>query len=179
MKISLAMSVFRWGLAVVLLGLLLVNRATAQRADSLQLQQAAIQDTFLLRIIPDYINRRMNEPRDKRFHQKGVIFVIVPRVRRDTMVCYRLYTTYENYGFLKSASLAHPLFYTQIMGRYVVVCDEWTGSLVGMSQRSLQRAIDRFTRAGWLYSVRSDLESITELHSLVYCWRPKPWEGER
>lgn len=140
--------------------------------DSLELHQVSIQDTFLLRVIPEYLAQRLREPREKRLQQKGVLIVTIPRVRRDTLVCYRIRAEYDNYSVYRMCSVSHPLFYAKVGDRYVIVCDEWTGSLVPVSRRSLQQAIDTFSKAGWLDVLSSELESSWEIHSTVYCWHP-------
>lgn len=140
--------------------------------DSFDLQEVSIQDTILLRVIPEYISARLNHQSEKFFPTKGVLVLTVPRKRDNMEVCYRIHAEYDNYGILKACSVFHPLFFTKVANRYVLVCDEWTGALISVSSKSVQKAIALFHKAGWLDIVASEYESRWEIHNGVYCWKP-------
>ena len=163
---------------VVLFVMALLDSSRAQSpvmADSLHLQRVSIQDTFLLRVIPQYITFRKAESAQGYFDKKGVIVVIMSKVRLTNAVRYLVRTEYDNYYLLKQWQRSPPLFYTQINGRYVVVCDEWVGHLVPVSRRSQQQAIAEFARAGWLDLVKDKegFDAMTETLTMVYTWQPK------
>ncbi|WP_080056506.1 hypothetical protein [Spirosoma aerolatum] len=162
---------------IILLGLsCLLKTGQAQNpiiADSLQLQRASIQDTFLLRVIPEYIQFRLTKTPESFFAKLGVINVIIPRVRSSNAISYRIRTEYDNYYLLNLWKNNPPLFYTQINGRYIVVCDEWTGQLTPISSSSKQRAIAEFGKAGWLNLISDPVDGVFETHSAIYTWRPK------
>lgn len=140
--------------------------------DSFQLQRASIQDTFLLRIISKYIARRTNTTDEVDFPKKGVVVVIVPKIRSGLSVSYRIRAEYDNHYLLNLWKTHPPLFYTQISGRYVVVCDEWIRTLTPVSLSSQYKAVREFVESGWLDWVTDPADARFELHSSVYTWQP-------
>ena len=162
----------------VLLVVALLDLARAQTpttADSLHLQRVSIQDTFLLRIIPEYITFRLAESAQGYFAKKGVIVVVMQKVRLANAIRYLVRTEYDNYYLWKQWQRSPPLFYTQLNGRYVVVCDEWVGHLVAVSRTSQQQAIAEFAGSGWLDLVKDKegFDAMMETLTMVYTWQPK------
>lgn len=161
---------------ILLIGVALFGigtQATAQRGqfvatDSFSLQRITVQDTFLLRAIPNYISYRKKTPGDEQFQTTGVIVVTIPLKRVDSLIQYQIRTEYDDYGLKRHFRWAHPLFYGQIAGRWVVICDQWTGSLVSLSASSQRKVFAEFAIGGWLKILDDDLDTVMEIESRVY-----------